>query len=501
MNTNTGGRITYGNLALPGRQGLLGLSLPVFLAGLVGLGVSMFFFIATEWWVGLLIALVWFAVMTPMVIPVSHGRNLYQWAGLHRAQRKASRKHTNILINGPAGKVPDGKFTLPGLAAQSVVTDYDTAFGVPFAIVSIPSTDHHTVVLEVHPTGNELVDQSVIDGQVAQWGAWLAFLGTEEGIVAASVTVETSIDSGLRLRKATLTPVREDSSDFGKAVAGELSKGFGMASPAISTRIAITFTGKVAGEKKGKSMQQVSEEIANQLPTLMDSLRNTGAGSHVTACTSQDLADYVRAAYDPHVAPEIEEQRAAGGTGLTWDQAGPAFHQVELDHYFHDRAISTSWTLGGEPRGTFYDTSLARLLAPERKVARKRVTLLYRPIPAARATSIADRKVRNAEFVARSARSQRAISSSVQRAAVQTAEEEAAGAGMTLFGMVVTATVLSKDELRTARQIIASQGAQARLRLRPALGSQDTAFVAALPLGVVLPFHTAIPATITDTIA
>lgn len=494
-------RITYGNLTLPGRQGLLGLSLPAFLAGLVGLGVSMVFFMATEWWVGLLMAVVWFGAMIPMVLPVSHGRNLYQWAGLHLAQRRARAKHTNVLVNGPAGKVPDGKFRLPGLAAQSVVEEFTTGFGMPFAIVSIPSTDHHTVVLEVHPTGNELVDQSVIDGQVAQWGAWLAYLGTEDSIVAASVTVETSIDSGLRLRKATLTPVREDASDFGKAVAGELSKGFGTTSPAISTRVAITFSGKVSGQSKGKSMQEVSDEIANQLPSLMDGLRNTGAGSHVTPCTSQDLADYVRAAYDPHVAPEIEEQRANGGTGLTWDQAGPAFHQTELDHYFHDRAISTSWTLGGEPRGTFYDTSLARLLAPERKVARKRVTLLYRPIPAARATAIADRKVRNADFVARSAKSQRAVSNSVQRAAIQTAEEEAAGAGMTLFGMVVTATVLSKEELRTARQMIASQGAQARLRLRSALGSQDSAFVAGLPLGVVLPHHTTIPASITDNIA
>jgi hypothetical protein len=37
-------------------------------------------------------------------------------------------------------------------------------------------------------------------------------------------------------------------------------------------------------------------------------------------------------------------------------------------------------------------------------------------------------------------------------------------------------------------------GATARILLRPAYGSQDSAFVAALPLGVVLQSHLAVPA-------
>ena len=500
----TSTRVTYGNLARPGREGLWGLSLPVFFAGLVGVGVTMAVFVMVSWWVGLLLGLAWFLAMLPLMVPAGHGRNLYQWFALRRGQRVARRKQTNILVNGPAGKVPDGKFRLPGLATQSTVKDYETGFGVPFALVSIPSTDHHTVVLEVHPTGSELVDQSAIDSQVAHWGGWLALLGNDDNIVGASVTVETSLDSGLRMRKNVLGHLSGESSEFGQAVATELSGGFGQATPAISTRVAITFTGKIgssSGSKNKSDRDEVAEEIANVLPGLMDGLTSTGAGAHVRPCTSADLADYVRAAFDPHVAAQIEEQRANGGTGLTWDQAGPAFHQVELDHYFHDRAVSCSWTLSGEPRGTFYETSLARLLAPERKVARKRVSLLYRPIPADRATSIADRKVRNADFVASSSKSRRAVASSVQRAAYQTAEEEAAGAGMTLFGMVVTATVLDVADLRTARQVIASQSAQARLRLRQAMGSQDTAFVAGLPLGIVLPHHTMLGTTITDNLA
>lgn len=492
----TESRITYGNLSRVGRKGLFGASMPVFVAGIVAIVVSMILFLLVKWWIGLLAALLFAIAIAPMAIPVGNGRSVYQLMGLRLGQRRAKGKGRNVLVNGPAGKVPDGKFRLPGIAQQSKVRDWQTGFGMPFALISIPSTNHYSVVLEVHPTGGALVDQRTIDGQVAHWGAWLAYLGTERSIVGASVTVETSIDSGLRLRKAVLTPVREDASEFGHAVAEEMAGGFGQRTPAITTRVAITFSGKVDGEKR--SEEEVADEIANILPGLMDHLTSTGAGSHVRPCTSQDLTDYVRAAYDPHVAAQIEEQRGQGGTGLTWDQAGPAFHDVELDHYRHDRAVSMTWTLGGEPRGTFYDTSLSRLLSPDPKVARKRVTLLYRPISPSRTTAIADAKVRNASFVASSSKRRQAVSQSVMRSANQTAQEEAAGAGMVTFGMVVTATVLNPEDLRVARQTIGSQSAQARLRLRLALGSQDSAFVAGLPLGVVLPYHTVVSADFTD---
>ena len=48
----------------------------------------------------------------------------------------------------------------------------------------------------VAPSGIALVDQERIDQQVAHWGAWLADLGSEIGIVQASVCVETVPDTG-----------------------------------------------------------------------------------------------------------------------------------------------------------------------------------------------------------------------------------------------------------------------------------------------------------------
>lgn len=502
---NTTDRIRYGNLSAPGMQGLFGIPLPVFGAALLALVVTLFLMVLAEWWIGLIAGVVCAALLAPAAIRVAHDRTLYQRAGLAVTGSRARSTGRNRLVAGPAGRSPDGTFRLPGIAVQSEVKDYQTAFGMPFAVVAVPSTDHYSVVLEAHPTGDDVVDQNVIDAQVAQWGAWLTLLGQEQSIVGAAVTVETSVDSGLRMRRNVLTPVNDHASAFGKAVASEVAEGFGANTPAISTRVTITFSGKAEGKRRPRA--EVIEDIANRLPELMDGLGSTGAGSHVRPSTSQDLTDYVRAAYDPSVASEIELARAGEGTGLSWTDAGPAYHEVEYDHYLHDRAVSVVWTLGGVPRGVFYDTSLKQLLSPDARVARKRVTLLYRPIPATRTASMVDRKERNATMVSGAGRTKRGANTVVMKAAQQTANEEAAGAGLALFGMVVTATALNgggdltratSEDLRAARQMIASQSSKARLKLRVALNSSDSAFVAGLPLGLVLPEHTRIPASVSD---
>ena len=77
--------------------------------------------------------------------------------------------------------------------------------------------------------------------------------------------------------------------------------------------------------------------------------------------------------------------------------------------------------------------------------------------------------------------------------AVRTAEEEALGAGLVRFGMIVTVSCADETELPRLDQAIASMAAQGRLRIREALGNQAVYFQAALPLGVVLPEHTIIP--------
>ena len=82
---------------------------------------------------------------------------------------------------------------------------------------------------------------------------------------------------------------------------------------------------------------------------------------------------------------------------------------------------------------------------------------------------------------------------------MQTAAEEAQGAGLVNFGMVVTATVLSSSDLDDAVAVVEGNlGPSARLLLRRVYGSQDSAFASSLPLGLVLPKHLKVPEEIRE---
>ena len=145
------------------------------------------------------------------------------------------------------------------------------------------------------------------------------------------------------------------------------------------------------------------------------------------------------------------------------------------------------------PRGNVQSGILARLLAPHRDIARKRVTLLYRPIDAAKAAAMVEADLRAAEFRVTSTSKPAARDTLAVRAAAATASEEASGAGLVQFGLVVTATVTDLSKRADARAAVDNMGATARLRLRPVYGSQDSAFAAALPLGLVIPKHIKVP--------
>ena len=183
---------------------------------------------------------------------------------------------------------------------------------------------------------------------------------------------------------------------------------------------------------------------------------------------------------------------------LRWSDVGPTAAQAGWDSYRHDSAKSVTWAMTQAPRGLVQSGVLARLLAPHRDIARKRVTLLYKPIDPARAATLVQSDVRAAEFKATSTNKPAARDTLALRSAQATESEEASGAGLVNFGILVTATVIDPVKEAEARAAVDNLGATARLRLRPVYGSQDSAFAAALPLGLVLTKHVAVPAALRE---
>lgn len=140
-------------------------------------------------------------------------------------------------------------------------------------------------------------------------------------------------------------------------------------------------------------------------------------------------------------------------------------------------------------------TTLSGLLASHSGLARKRVTVLYRAHCPAKAAAVADRDVRTAKGKAESRKGVvKADQTRALQMATQTAAEQASGAGLVRFAMLVTATISDQQELSAAEHVVDQLAATSRIRLQKATGTQAPSFAAGLGIGLVLNSEVAIPA-------
>jgi putative membrane protein len=109
---------------------------------------------------------------------------------------------------------------------------------------------------------------------------------------------------------------------------------------------------------------------------------------------------------------------------------------------------------------------------------------LLRPIDAAMTGDIVEGDLKTANAGARMSKNVTARAARDVAIAKKNAQEEASGAGLVDFTVLVTATVTG-DDLDDTAAAVASLASASKLRMRPAFGAQDSAFALALPLGVV----------------
>ena len=228
-------------------------------------------------------------------------------------------------------------------------------------------------------------------------------------------------------------------------------------------------------------------EISRLLVGLESGLRDCGV-SQVRRADAAAVAGMVRAAFDPAARGDV--QRAAAHPNrdslLAWGEAGPVGHEEAWRHYTHDSGTSVVWGWHEAPRSQVTAQVLTRLLTPGRHP--RRVTLLYRPYPAAEAAQVLEGQVNAAAFRDQLRRSQGRDPSAREHAdrdrADQAAREEAAGAGLVRVALYVTATVVDAEQLAAAVAATEAAAGQSRIRLRRLAGSQLAGFCAGLPCGV-----------------
>jgi len=491
-------RRTYGNWRRPRPKGLWRLGpIPTLAAcSMIPLvGLTMMFF-------GLLAGL---AVMAAVGGPIgallipnrTDGRTRAQNLTIKAAGTVARRNASNRYRSGPLGAVPSGGHALPGVLAASVLSEAVDPVGRRFAVLCHPHVRHLTVVLESEPEGRENIDQLQIDQKVAHYHEWLAKLTKTPGLVCAQVSVETAPDSGGRLRRMLDEHRAPSPPVFTAAVVGEIAKRYPVGAAEVKARIALTFQMADLADRR-LTAQETVRQLAERLPDLTVGLQNTGAGAAMPV-SARRLCQIIRVAYDPHAATDVELAASAGvEDGWCWEDVGPARAEALSDRYRHDGACAVTWEMSEAPRSAVQEQLLADLLAPRDEVPRKRVTILYRIVSPAAAARMVEQDVDRAELRVDLQKRPDARSRREVEAARAIAEEEAAGSHLISFGMLVTATALDDAGVPLARAAVENTAPAARNNLRLVRNSQDSAFAAALPLGVWLPHYLRVTETMRE---
>jgi hypothetical protein len=475
---------TYGNWRRGNGAGLFGLG-PLGTLSMFAIGLLAVVMLAVSMLYALVTVLIGALVLVPMAVRVN-GRTGFQVIAARIAWWRGHSRRQHLYRSGVASRVTE-HHQLPGILARSEVYAVETGRSGSLGVVVIPQSRHYTVTLRCSPEGRDLVDQSVLDARVAHLAGWLDTLSREPGLVQAAVTVETTPDPGTQLAAEVATTTSPHAPDLAKAVLDEVVRTYPAGAAVVETRVSLTYT--VPPGRRSMSHEDVCREVASRLPGLHTGLSAAGAGG-VQPMSPQSLAAVVRAAYDPAVALELARDP---GAAPPWDAAGPVATKESWDFYRHDSGVSRTWGMVEAPRGVTFSNTFSRLTDPDPQLKRKRVTLFYRPYTPAEAVRLVESDKRDARFQVGKKPRPSARELADLEAAEQAAQEEAAGAGMVRFTLLVTATVDTVEELEQADRLIASRASEARMVLRPMYGAQAAAFSAGLPAGVVLPTHASIP--------
>jgi hypothetical protein len=474
---------TYGNWRRGLRAGLFGL-------GPIGTGAALFVMVvaaallSVSFVASVVAAVVGAIVLAPLSIRVN-GRTGLQVLAARVAWWLGRSRRQHIYVSGVASRAT-GQHQLPGILARSEVYEVETGRAGAVAVVVIPQSRHYTLTLRCAPEGTDLVDQAVIDARVAHLAGWLSALSREPMLVQAQVTVETTPDPGTRLAAEVAATTRPDSPDLARRVLDEVVRTYPAGSANVDTRVSLTYTPPFG---RSMSHEDMCREVAARLPHLHAGLTGAG-GSAIAPMDARGLASVMRAAYDPASWLDLLQHPELVPD---WSQAGPVAAREGWDSYRHDSGVSRTWGMVEAPRGVVFARTFSRLAEPDPALMRKRVTLVYRPYSPSEAAKLVESDKRDAVFLAGKKARPTARDMVDLAAAEQAAHEEATGAGIVRFTVLVTATVGDERELENASAIIRSRAGEARLVLRPMYGCQAATFAACLPAGIVLNTHASIP--------
>ncbi|MFJ6099344.1 SCO6880 family protein [Williamsia muralis] len=476
--------ILYGRWERPSTTGLYGMTwgVTVFAGGLVIANILLF--LITNSLAVMVVSVPLSALMVGPLVTRIGGRTGWELLMLRGQFWWAKWRGETTFRGGAFGVVP-GVGRMPGIAGDTRLYEYELRNGDRFGLVHLKAKNHFAVSFSIQPRGQERVDQWQINDWVSGWGDFLAQLGGDRGAVGACVVVESVPDNRSRITAEVKRITHPDAPAYARQVMAEAAMGSEAAIVRSEIRLTLTF-GRMR-EAADKEVADQAAEIGRKMSSLMAACAH--AGLDATPMTAGEWCVAPTRAYNPQLTEELEQITGVSGEdALRWQGAGPVTSENKWDHLVHNGYRSITWEMSTAPAGQVPSNVLRPLLIPRADVRRKRVAMIYRVHNTAEAVKLVDSDYREALAAEQSKKGVVAASATVRVENTGAARrEQALGAGLTRFGMLVTATAGPDEDLPSIRAEIEGMADSAHIGLRRCYGYQDAAFAGSLGIGIILP--------------
>jgi hypothetical protein len=481
--------ILYGRWEQPRTSGLFGRTWGETIFAGLWIVTTVLFYMFTH---SLILIMVFFLVGATVFIPLiirRRGRSGLELITMRLQFWNSARKGENVFRGGVFGVVP-GSARMPGIQGDTRLYEYELGRGGRFGLIHARAKNHYTVVLSGQPQGQERVEQHQINEWVKGWDRFLSHLGTVKGMAGAAVVVETVPDSGHRVDAEVRRLVDRKAPQFAQQVMMETVTHRASAKVRNEVRIQLTFTQQRTADSAEVGDQGAA--VGRLLSTIIN--QAVAAGLSARPLTAGDLCLAGARAYRPEVSTELETMAGSGKLDeLRWDQIGPSGCKAEWGRLVHNGFQSVTWEMESAPAGTVAHDTLLPLLAPRADLGRKRVAIIYRIHGVADAVKMVDDDFRNALAAEQTKKGVGSAAASLRVDNTMAArQEQARGAGVTRFGVLITLTAPTAADLPTLAAELEGMASASRLTVQRCWGGQDSTFAGALGLGILLPEYASV---------
>lgn len=408
-------------------------------------------------------------------------RSIAAQGQLFTQRAKRNYRKENVYVSGAESAVAGGRHPQPGMAATTDLLEATDSENKKFGVVLDIPARRATVFFNTALSGEVPRTLGERNDATDQWGAWMAQLSLSNDIEYAIIPVANRPATGALIHREVNHLLDPNAPEVAQRIVLEAADALGSGVPEIEAHAAVTFKIKLNGSTDRAFLHQ----LAYRIPQLYKSLAYADINSE--PLTAEQITAKSLVFNYPDTEADLEELQVRGGShGIDWTNAGPTVAFEMGNHYYHDGCRTVSYEMLGGPPPTFREGTLRDLLAPHPRLRRKRVALIYKPIPASEGGKKVEKEWIDAKNQRSGMRSRATGAADIRVGQTDAARTAVAnGAQLGHYSLMLSVTGGHDMDLEAVHADVRELSGQANIQLHPMNGVHDIGAQVTQGLGVI----------------